>query len=236
MVGDGVRGPTTRSALIISEHTLIREGVKALLNDNALGIWVERPSIASAIKRPAPNPALIVVGSRLERQLVEPLKLLRKTYPHARIVCFSPSVHLPPQSRLEIFGPVLDGCLLSSSAPDSLRRSIDLIMMGESVLPFSLLQKSPRDEEKHGEGEGTLAAAEKFSVREQYVLSMLVTGKTNKMIARELGVSEAAAKVHVRSIISKIGVANRTQAAIWIANHQHILGDAAGELSTCLDG
>jgi two-component system, NarL family, nitrate/nitrite response regulator NarL len=230
MVGRGVRSTSTRSVLIISEHTLIREGVKVLLNDKPWGIWLERPSIESAIKRRAPNPTLIVVGCRLRRQLIEPFKLLRKTYPHARIACFSPRVHLPRESLVEIFGPVLDGCLLSSSSPDSLRLSLDLIMIGESVLPLSLFQRPLRDGD-----EGRLAAVERFSSREESVLSMLATGKTNKTIAGELGVSEAAVKVHIRSIIAKIGVANRTQAAIWIEKQQHQLGDSAGQPSAHLD-
>jgi two-component system nitrate/nitrite response regulator NarL len=51
--------------------------------------------------------------------------------------------------------------------------------------------------------------------RENQILACLVNGLTNKVIARQLGSTEATVKVHVKSIIRKLWVKNRTQAAIW---------------------
>ncbi|HEY6335690.1 MAG TPA: LuxR C-terminal-related transcriptional regulator, partial [Alphaproteobacteria bacterium] len=58
-----------------------------------------------------------------------------------------------------------------------------------------------------------------ISERERQVLRFLRDGHSNKLIARELKISEATVKVHVKMLLKKIGAANRTQAAIWAMNH-----------------
>lgn len=56
---------------------------------------------------------------------------------------------------------------------------------------------------------------EKLSPRETVILQSLMGGEANKVIARKLEITEAMIKVHVKSILRKIGAANRTQAAMW---------------------
>jgi two-component system, NarL family, nitrate/nitrite response regulator NarL len=62
----------------------------------------------------------------------------------------------------------------------------------------------------------------RFSAREQCVLRGLVNGDSNKTIAHEHGIAEAAVKVHVKALLRKIRVSNRTQAAIWAVNGQSV--------------
>nr|WP_281435966.1 response regulator transcription factor [Oricola nitratireducens] len=57
-----------------------------------------------------------------------------------------------------------------------------------------------------------------LSRRELEVVRRLAGGMSNKLIARELEISEATVKVHLKSILKKLGVTNRTQAAIWALN------------------
>ncbi|WP_417585516.1 LuxR C-terminal-related transcriptional regulator [Pelagibacterium sp.] len=60
-----------------------------------------------------------------------------------------------------------------------------------------------------------------LSMREQLILSKLLKGATNKTIANDLGICEATVKVHLRTCYRKIGVKNRTQAAIWVTEQMH---------------
>jgi two-component system nitrate/nitrite response regulator NarL len=60
-----------------------------------------------------------------------------------------------------------------------------------------------------------------LSAREAEILSSLMDGAPNKVIARQLDVAEATVKVHVKSILRKIGASNRTQAAMWAKGHLH---------------
>jgi two-component system nitrate/nitrite response regulator NarL len=58
-----------------------------------------------------------------------------------------------------------------------------------------------------------------LSPREQEILLALVTGASNKLIAIKLGITEATVKVHLKTLLRKIDVNNRTQAAIWAMNN-----------------
>ena len=69
------------------------------------------------------------------------------------------------------------------------------------------------------------AAAPRLSEREIQILDGLVRGYANKVIARRCDISEATVKVHMKSILRKIRVGNRTQAAIWALEHGHCSDD-----------
>jgi two-component system nitrate/nitrite response regulator NarL len=215
------------SVLIVSRHTLVREGLKAMIADTPFRIVFERESVRSAVEQPAGNVALVLMGGALGVELVEKLKMLRAAYPHARIVCYSPSVNLPLKTLNAIFGSSLDGWLLSSSPPQVLRQSLDLVMMGESVLPFSLIASSFPDEAAPLHEEPS-AVEETFSIRELQVLEILQNGKSNKIIARELGLSEATIKVHIKNVLRKLGASNRTEAAIWMTKHRRLSANMNG--------
>jgi DNA-binding CsgD family transcriptional regulator len=64
----------------------------------------------------------------------------------------------------------------------------------------------------------------RLSAREQCILRDLIEGYSNKMIARRNDIAEATVKVHVKAILRKIRVNNRTQAAIWGMNHRSFAG------------
>ena len=69
-----------------------------------------------------------------------------------------------------------------------------------------------------------------LSDRETEILRQLVLGEANKVISRHLSISEATVKVHIKAILRKLRVLNRTQAAIWAINHG--IAAAANELRT----
>ena len=62
-------------------------------------------------------------------------------------------------------------------------------------------------------------AADSLTVRERDVLAQIASGATNRQIARRLGVAEWTARTHVSSILAKLGLASRTQAALWALQH-----------------
>jgi two-component system, NarL family, nitrate/nitrite response regulator NarL len=65
-----------------------------------------------------------------------------------------------------------------------------------------------------------------LSPREQEILQALVTGASNKLIAIKLGITEATVKVHLKTLLRKIDVSNRTQAAIWAMNNGFVANNA----------
>jgi two-component system nitrate/nitrite response regulator NarL len=115
----------------------------------------------------------------------------------------------------------LSGVLTYDLSVDALVRSLRLIGSGERVFPRDLaLGRRPQ---------GPSAPEPQFdsarlSPREKEILSQLVAGHSNKLIARELGIAEATVKVHLKSVLRKIRVENRTQAAIWALDNLPNLG------------
>src|SRR4029077_4066036 len=67
-----------------------------------------------------------------------------------------------------------------------------------------------------------------LSTREKSILGCLISGDSNKCIARKMDIAEATVKVHVKAILRKIRVQNRTQAAIWGANNRSLTRTARG--------
>jgi two-component system nitrate/nitrite response regulator NarL len=107
----------------------------------------------------------------------------------------------------------LSGILTFDLSADAFVRSLRLICLGERVFPRDLApgrrlpQPSPGGEARSN--------GDRLSPREREVVSHLLAGHANKVIARHLGTTEATVKVHLKNLQRKIRVDNRTQAAIW---------------------
>lgn len=98
--------------------------------------------------------------------------------------------------------------------------TLHLVAMGERVLPPQLadeLQSRPTLTDAL-EVERPVDAAS-LSDRELEILRWLIMGCPNKVISKRMEISEATVKVHVKAVLRKLRVKNRTQAAIWAANH-----------------
>jgi two-component system nitrate/nitrite response regulator NarL len=106
-------------------------------------------------------------------------------------------------------------------------KALELVMLGETILPRELLPFLESHEAARGgspsrlgpedaEDSRTPRGGARLSARERYILRCIVIdGASNKQIARKMNIAEATVKVHVKAILRKIRVQNRTQAAIW---------------------
>jgi two-component system nitrate/nitrite response regulator NarL len=107
----------------------------------------------------------------------------------------------------------LSGILTDGLSADAFVQALRLIVTGERVFPRDLvLGQKPS---VPSPGTKPQSDGVRLSPREREVLSHVVEGHSNKVIARRLGVTEATAKVHLKSVLRKIKVDNRTQAAVW---------------------
>jgi two-component system, NarL family, nitrate/nitrite response regulator NarL len=106
----------------------------------------------------------------------------------------------------------LSGVLTYDLSLTAFVRSLRLICLGERVFPRDLaMERRPQGlSSPEPQSDGV-----RLSPREKEILSHLLAGHSNKLIARELGITEATVKVHLKSVLRKIRVENRTQAAIW---------------------
>jgi two-component system, NarL family, nitrate/nitrite response regulator NarL len=122
-----------------------------------------------------------------------------------------------------------NGFFPTTVSADVLAMSLQLIVAGETLFPaemvVSLMSDLPRhltSQADHHTGAAKLqgpAPTSEFSHRELEILRALKDGAPNKLIARKLDVAEVTVKLHVKSLLKKIGAENRTRAAIWASEY-----------------
>ncbi len=173
---------------------------------------------------------------------VEEVQMLRERYPDARLVILSSACHV--DDVIAALKAGANGYILNTMTSDIMTKSFDLVMSGETVLPYEFTQ-ALRGRKDLKSKFGDLVAApddyvdeprprangasemRKLSGRETAIMARLIQGDSNKSIARNVGLAEATVKTHVKAILRKIGVKNRTQAALWAITNLGTTLDAA---------
>ena len=208
-----------KTAILLIDHDrLFREGLAKLLDDSDFAVTAQAASVEEALRHPAKvAPALVLLGAGgLEE--VGRIAQLRAAYPeHCHIVALA----TPEDARL--LAPALaagiDAFLLREMSAEALRRSLSLVMTGEQVIPTQLATRLAEAQRETDASVMVTHNGKRLSGRESKILSYLVDGAPNKVIANHLNITESTVKVHLKSILRKINVSNRTQAAIWALKH-----------------
>ncbi len=208
---------------IIEKNHILREGYRRVLSRTPLQVADVYSDIEECVEKQGaeahPSDVILISIGRVGVPSEEDIQRLRAANRKAYLVIGTDSADHPALS-----GPLatmVDGALLQSAQPDAMIKSIELIMMGERFFPAPprIFHDAEDDEHEHGARFGHALGGPKvlasLSPREKDVLSALIHGASNKLIARELEISDATVKVHVKSILRKIGAHNRTEAALW---------------------
>ena len=128
----------------------------------------------------------------------------------------------------------VNGCLARQTSCLPLMLMLELIALGECVLPRHVVDEiassASNDAPKRRD---SAAPTHDLSNRELGILRCLVEGDPNKIIARKLGITEATVKIHVKGILRKLQVLNRTQAAVWVIDRG--LFDRSDEVEPDMD-
>ena len=130
---------------------------------------------------------------------------LREICPEAAIVVLSTSEDPSDVDRALAQGA--RGYVLKSARAEVLHHVLSLVMAGEIYVPPIVMAQ------RFGQAHDEAAAFGKLTPREREVLDRLVDGLSNKAIAQALSISEGTVKVHLKAVLRKLDVANRTQAA-----------------------
>ncbi len=202
---------------IIDDNHLFCEGLKHFLSGSPFEIVGEAADLGEfgGSTRRVDDGSIFLLdfpGSLHDPQ--SQLNDLRTRHPASRLVVLT--ANEDKDSFFDCVTSGVDGYLLKNISPVVLIESLRLIMLGEKVFPSMLATwlLDGRTEPRSTSNQRAAADAD-LSRREIDVLECLVEGDSNKAIARELSISDATVKVHVKNILRKICVANRTQAAIW---------------------
>lgn len=202
--------------LIVDDHTLFRRGFSLLLqrlypeaeieeaSDAATALEVVRRTAADLVLLDLAMPGLDGFSG---------LEQLREALPSAAIVIVS-AINDSDRIR-EALERGARGYVLKTINDAALKHALSLVMSGETYVPAELLQeralKGVGGTIGKGGAENPLAH---LTDRQRDVLGLLMTGQSNKEIARDLGLLESTVKAHIKVILNKLSVANRTQAAM----------------------
>jgi two-component system nitrate/nitrite response regulator NarL len=209
---------------LICDNSVLRSGLQHILRESAFALSEAASAAGSGRLNPvASPPALVIIEAKQSAsRLVEVTRQAKEQFPEARIVVLADQFDLSFVRLGHEAG--VDGFCLAASAPEVLIKSFELVMLGETVMPSAVLRSIMEGAAQHRDQplQGNTAEPclpdlthSKLSAREAQILNCLREGAPNKVIARKLDITEATIKVHVKAILRKIGVTNRTQAAMW---------------------
>ena len=193
----------TIRVLIVEDHNVVRQGLVALLNVvEGLEVVGEAADGVEAIAEYRKSrPDITLVDLRLPKLSgVEVIQRIRMEAPHARLIVLT--TYDGDEDIYRALKAGAKGYLLKGMTTQELIATIREVHAGKAHIP-------PAIAEKLAERMGT----EDLTPREAEVLEQIVNGKSNKEIATELAISEATVKTHINSLLSKLGVTDRTQAA-----------------------
>ena len=223
---------TNTSTVIVAQSVLLREGLASLLQGTGYKIVasVTRPAELSSACCPKGQPTLAIIGTDPHNsgldQVAASIRLLRSAVPDCKVMLVAEGDQPVDVQRIPALS--LDACIFSLCSRDTLIKVLDLIFMNQRVFVFatSLATACKKDVDFTDSARGLpsagsleLSHSQNLSPRETEVLASIAEGKSNKLIARACHISEATVKVHLKAILRKTKVHNRTQAAIWAIRH-----------------
>lgn len=200
------------SMLIADDHEVVRAGLKSLLQDTEVRIVAEAEDGNTALKLALKHkPDLVLLDVRMpECDGLNCLARIKLDMPNLPVVMFSSYDNPTYVARAVALGA--SGYISKSASRNEIVEAIQTAASGETIWTRDELRRVT----------GALATPRvgvevevPLTKRENEVLKQLAFGLTNKEIAQALGISYETVKEHVQHILRKIGVSDRTQAAVW---------------------
>ena len=189
--------------LVVEDHNVVRQGLVALLNlvEDIQVVGEAADGEEAVAQFRSHHPDVTLIDLRLPKLSgVEVIQRVRSETPQARFVVLTTY-----DGDEDIYRALKGGAkayLLKGMTTEELITTIRAVHSGRSHIPAAIA-------ERLAERMGT----EDLTPRESQVLEQIVSGKSNKEIATELAITEATVKTHINTLLGKLGVEDRTQAA-----------------------
>ena len=223
------------ATVLIGPSALRREGILRVLGSTdfrviALGADVGEIEFAPLSEH---RDIIFIIDCSHEISIaLEQIGRLKAEFPGSHVVLLAE--HSTLEGIVSAFRAGVNAYLANVHSGDAFIKALELVMLGETILPAELLNYLNEAEESGAVAPGANGADQtidanspdlqpRLSEREEYILRCIVEGASNKQIARKLNIAEATVKVHVKAILRKIRVQNRTQAAIWAISRPPVM-------------
>jgi NarL family two-component system response regulator LiaR len=195
--------------LVVDDHAVVREGLRTYLAlQDGLEVVGEAGDGEEAIReaeRLRPDVVLMdLVMPRLDG--TGAMRELRRRLPATRVIVLTS--YADDDRLLPAIQAGAAGYLLKNAQPAEVARAVRSAHAGEALLDPSVAARLVEHLSRR-------PLPDRLTPREHQVLELICRGLPNKLIARELGVSEKTVKTHVGHVLAKLGVSDRTQAALF---------------------
>ena len=204
--------------LIVDDHALVRRGMQYVVKEgfpDAEVVEAESATTALDLLKKGAKPDLALVDVRMpDLDGLELLRAIKVEWPEMPVIMLSTYENAPYVRRALADGAA--GYLLKDATPEDLAQAINVALSGSgNVLSPRVIQNLFEDQEQGGPGGGPGRRNEySLTQREHDILALLSEGRANRDIAQQLFLSEKTVKAHLAAIFRKLGVTNRTQAAM----------------------
>jgi DNA-binding NarL/FixJ family response regulator len=205
--------------VLADDHAVVRRGLTGLLESTddleVVGVARDGSEAVALVREHRPDVAVMDLQMPVLDGVEATRSIVAGDTGTEVLVLTSFSDHARIDAAIEA-GAV--GYLLKDAEPEVLLDGIRAVARGESPLdPRAARRLLTRASRSAADPQG--AAAADLSPRETEVLRLVVEGLLNKQIAQRLGITERTVKAHLTSAYQRIGVADRTQAALWAQRH-----------------
>lgn len=204
---------------LASTSDISREGLTNILSREGFNVVAAGETIEELVPLAPATDFLVIFDCFALSSQPGLVATCREEMPGARIVVVSDQFDLKTMIDCLYFG--VAGYIVKSTKSVRMIAALRLVALGERVVPSAFVDKiggSGIEQALNADADQEIEDA-KLSPRELDVLCCLMAGYPNKLIARKLDVCEATVKVHVKAILRKLNVRNRTQAALWANSH-----------------
>ena len=208
--------PTVTRLFLLDDHEIVRRGLSELLNSvEDFEVVGEAGTVAEALRRlPAASPDVAILDGRLpDGSGIEVCRVIREEHPHIRCLILTSY-----DDDEAIFAAVLAGAagyVLKQIRGSNLVDAVRQVAAGQSLLDPSVTDRVLR---RIREGKQEDARLASLNAQERKILVLIAEGLTNRQIGERLFLAEKTVKNNVSSLLAKLGMQRRTQAAVFGAN------------------
>jgi len=205
--------------LLVDDHEVVRLGLKALLERHPqFDIVGEASSAREALELVASHhPDVVVMDIRLPGTSgIEACEEITTRFPDTRVLMLTS--YAEDEMLFSAIRAGASGYVLKQIGGEELVRALEAVARGEALLDPAVTQRVFQEVRRAVKEEEASAFAH-LSQQEKHVLLLVSEGKTNREIAKALFLGEGTVRNYVSSILSKLGVSNRAEAAAYAVEH-----------------
>jgi two-component system response regulator DevR len=212
--------PRPLRLLVVDDHEVVRQGLVALIDRREkFQVVAEAGTVEEALEAARRfQPDLVIMDVRLpDGSGIEACREIRAELPNTRVVMLTS--YPDEEAVLSAIIAGASGYLLKQIRARDLVSALEAVGRGESLLDPAVTEKVLERVRRIASGTYTDELAQ-LTAQEQKILQLVAEGKTNKEIASEVFLSDKTVKNYVSSILSKLNLQRRAQAAAFVAKHR----------------